>query len=320
MHFTDFLRLILSTIFFPFNIILRPLKYSMVPLEPKFKPFKPMLIPMDIFYETLMAPTYIDDLAFLMRELGVVRLLNLYIFFSVFVFIISVIAYLLEYISFNSLLVFNLFTIIGIAVTIISLYIISNQLKDGSNKYKVTYNYYFSVIVILISICCIILFLIIFKNEKLNFLNVLYILFGTLMISVVDKWISRRNQDEKSKMVLKRILSVVADNINLNIKLAEKNKEIIENNQNEANLVRLDSYFWDLIDSNIKEIDIDTKIIQDLLLLKHSVEEVNECVIKSINASGSTLNDDYDVIVNCNKYIEISKTLITNIVYITKNN
>ncbi|MCZ3365676.1 MULTISPECIES: hypothetical protein [Methanobacterium] len=145
-----------------------------------------------------------------------------------------------------------------------------------------TYNYGYALLFCLVIIAIVYLLYWLPKHPELNYLSALYILLGTFLVSISDKWLNKRNQEERSKKVKKRLLLVVNDNIKLNIKRAKANKKYINAFPYSSPLNKLDTIFWDSVNSKITEVDLEAQIIICLLSLNNLADEINE-TIKELN-------------------------------------
>jgi hypothetical protein len=184
------------------------------------------------------------------------------------------------------------------------------------HEHQITYTTIYGFIILLISFSAVILFFVLLEHPNLSYLNVLYILIGTILVSVLDKLLNRKTEEEKSKKVQQRIISVSRDSIKINIEIAKENLFKLSKPHVKGGFVvteefnLLDTYFWDLINSNITEIDLEPKILQDLLLIKNNVQKINNQIINTNHSDFYSIALKDPFVKKMENLIKISESLL----------
>lgn len=261
---------------------------------------------------------------FIMLNLNILS--NLYLFLGIFIIIGGLIGYyrgegidkILELYSFFFLvLVLVIISLTGLqyltAIRIKKQGIKESILYTNIHNHPISYITIYSLIITIIALAAVMLFFVLLKYPNLYYLNVLYILIGTLLVSVIDKLLSKKSEIDKSKIALKRILSVVKENLIINTNYAEQNVEIFEGIGGFGDLKQLDTYFWDLIDSNIANIDLDTELLQNLLKLKHNANDINKLIQKLPKITLRKQDYYYNLKIKNKRFLKNSNLLIKKI-------
>ena len=112
-----------------------------------------------------------------------------------------------------------------------------------------------------------------------NYFNSLYILFGSMIVAVIGVYLNQKLVEEKEQRKTNRIIQA----LNLIIKENKKNaKNILVDIQKPqiTNLKELKIGFWDTFNSSIINVDLDPKIVKDLLLIKDLTLDINQEIIE----------------------------------------
>lgn len=216
-------------------------------------------------------------------RMGPVNVLKIYMAFFIISFIFSLILYLFNVFTLEELLLFyaNIFFMV-----ILFTLLIHFRFKEVYPRYYesiMQYNYYYYMGIVLISISSVILLMVLLNHPELFYLNVLYILLGTLLISFIDKILNKKEEEKKISKKSERIILAAMNDIELNISIVEGNlvalKHVIKHSAPlEINL--LNTNFWDLISSNIANIEIENELLKKFSSIKKDVEYINKDISK----------------------------------------
>ena len=136
-----------------------------------------------------------------------------------------------------------------------------------------------------------ILLIYVIKYPSFSYLSSIFILLGTLLVAAIQKLVNTINQENKTKLLTKKVFLTVHHNLKNNLDLLHKNKDSLSVSRHTSNtLYVLDTYFWDSVDKRMADIEIEYHIIDYLLSLKIYAENYNKLVekynkaIKSLNS------------------------------------
>lgn len=186
-------------------------------------------------------------------------------------------------------------------------------------KEKNLLNYYLMGINLMI-ISSIILFMELINHPELSYLNVFYILLGTLLVSFIDKVINRNENEKKIIETSKRIILASRNDIELNISIVESNLVAIKQSRkpdpslecHSFEIEPLNTDFWDLISSNIADIKIENEVFQKFLLIKNRAETINKRIAQRKSMIDNfTSNNTYEVKKHVIKLFKMSSNIGT---------
>ena len=214
-------------------------------------------------------------------RIGPLNVLKTYMAFFIISFLFSLILYLFNVFTLEQLLFIyaNIFFMV-----ILFTFIIYFRFKEDYPIYYesiMQYNYYYYMGIVLIVISSIILLIVLLNHPELFYLNVLYILLGTLLVSFIDKILSKKEDEKKIFEKSKRIILASMNDIELNKNIVQVNlANLKEKHLMELEMKLLDKNFWDLINSNIADMEIENKLFQNFSLIRKDVDNINENILK----------------------------------------
>lgn len=122
-----------------------------------------------------------------------------------------------------------------------------------------------------------------------DYLSSIYVLFGSLMVAVVGIYLNkkldveretkkRELNVEKENRKIKRLTSIINNEISSNKTLAEAYLTVLSEIESYSELKHLKKSYWDILSSNITEIDLDSDFVQSLISLKELSFEINDLI------------------------------------------
>lgn len=164
--------------------------------------------------------------------------------------------------------------LLGLLTTIIASVISNLKSESISNSFEKTMEGIFFTAFIITIILTVLLGI----QWIPNYFNSIYILLGSIMVAVIGLYLNSRLVKEKEARKVKRIIYLVNDAIRSN----KGNSEDILNHLSSNKTIELDIYlkkgYWDILDSNIVDLDIDPEIVRDLLLIKELTLNINSLI------------------------------------------
>ena len=111
-----------------------------------------------------------------------------------------------------------------------------------------------------------------------DYFSSIYILLGSIIVTVLGLYLDNKLDVEKEQRKLKRIILALNATIKENKNAANEHLHDIEKVR--VNLKILKIGFWDTFNSSIIEVDLDPIILKDLLSIKELTLEINQMIIK----------------------------------------
>lgn len=109
-----------------------------------------------------------------------------------------------------------------------------------------------------------------------TYFNSIYILLGSIIVTIIGLYINKQLEKEKESRKIRRIIYIVNNTIKTNKNTAET---LLLNKLGGIKTNSLKKGFWDILSSNIIDVDLDPEIVRNLVTIKEVTYEINDLTI-----------------------------------------